>query len=46
MREEFTNLYVAYRNNGMSRDEAYDAAYAEIRNKYDETEINRELEGR
>ena len=46
MREEFENLYITNRRNGLSRDEAYDAAYAEIRNKYDETEINRELEGR
>ena len=45
MREEFTNLYVTNRKNGMSRDDAWEAAYNEIRNKYDETEINRELEG-
>ena len=46
MREEFTNLYVIYRNKGLSRDEAYEAAYTEIRNKYDEATVNRELEGR
>lgn len=46
MREEFENLYITNRRKGLSRDEAYEAAYAEIRSKYDETEIDRELEGR
>lgn len=46
MREEFENLYIANRKNGLSKDEAYEAAFNEIRSKYDETEIDRELEGR
>ena len=44
MREEFTNLYVSYRSNGLSRDEAYNAAYTELRNKYDEETVHRELD--
>lgn len=44
MREEFTNLYVTYRNKGLSRDEAYNAAYTELRRKYDEKTVHRELD--
>lgn len=44
MRKEFMDLYVSYRNHGMSRDDAYSTAYTVLREKYGEENINRELE--
>lgn len=44
MRKEFMDLYVSYRNNGLSRDEAYNAAYKELKERYNEDMVHTELE--
>lgn len=46
MREEFEKLYLENRNKGMSKDDAYTEAYSVICNKYDDADIDRELDGR
>ena len=46
MREELERLYIENRNKGMSVDKAYIEAYSVICNKYDDADIDRELDGR
>ena len=43
MRKEFKDLYVSYREQGLTVDNAYLKAYSVICSKYDKADIDREL---
>ncbi len=46
MGEEFERLYNENLAKGMNEDDAYTEAYSVICNKYDDADIDRELDGR
>lgn len=46
MQEELKQLYESNLKKGMSQDDAYSEAYSVICNKYDDADIDRELDGR
>ena len=46
MREELVRLYEENLRKGISEDEAYTEAFAVICRKYDDADIDRELDGR
>lgn len=46
MREELEGLYKENLGKGMSHEDAYSEAYAVICNKYEDADIDRELDGR
>lgn len=46
MNEELMKLYEENFKSGMSQDDAYTEAYSVICNKYDDADIDRELDGR
>lgn len=45
MRKELKDLYVEYREQGLTVNDAYLKAYEVISNKYDKADIDRELGG-
>lgn len=46
MQKELERLYKENLANGMNEDDAYTEAYSVICNKYDDADIDRELDGR
>lgn len=46
MREELERLYKENLAKGMSEEDAYSEAYAVICNKYEDADIDRDLDGR